>query len=399
MRLNASRIQTSGCTGLSFRCISEHSVRDWSNILRMEDGSLGPQPVRWLSIAAIWTSVALFSATQNVVVMRGEGMHHAWTRLFVYLAFSWLPSALSTPLVLYLGGRYPPFRMKAFSAWAIHLFASLAICVVWAGWMTVMERLLNPWADPLFPRPFVPVWLDKFYNELLASFLLYVAILAVGQMLESRERLAFQQTETARLNEQLSAARLEALRRQVEPHFLFNTLHGIAALVREERNDEAVSMIAGLSDFLRGVLDDSHRQQAPLRDEMQFLQKYLEIEKMRLGERLRLDIQVPPELFAAHVPSLILQPMVENSIKHGISKRAQGGEIRIAAVRNNGTLTLSVYNDGPALPDGWENSQPGIGISNVRARLQSLYGKDFEFRLQNQPPGGVQVSLSVPFQE
>jgi LytS/YehU family sensor histidine kinase len=289
--------------------------------------------------------------------------------------------------------------MKAFSAWAIHLFASLAICVVWAGWMTVMERLLNPWADPLFPRPFVPVWLDKFYNELLASFLLYVAILAVGQMLESRERLAFQQTETARLNEQLSAARLEALRRQVEPHFLFNTLHGIAALVREERNDEAVSMIAGLSDFLRGVLDDSHRQQAPLRDEMQFLQKYLEIEKMRLGERLRLDIQVPPELFAAHVPSLILQPMVENSIKHGISKRAQGGEIRIAAVRNNGTLTLSVYNDGPALPDGWENSQPGIGISNVRARLQSLYGKDFEFRLQNQPPGGVQVSLSVPFQE
>ena len=99
------------------------------------------------------------------------------------------------------------------------------------------------------------------------------------------------------------------------------------------------------------------------------------------------------------VPSLILQPMVENSIKHGISKRAQGGEIRIAAVRNNGTLTLSVYNDGPPLPNGWENSQPGIGISNVRARLQSLYGKDFEFRLQNQPPNGVQVSLSVPFQE
>src|SRR5579871_1243994 len=159
----------------------------------MEDGSLRPQPARWLWIAAIWTTVALFSATQNVVVMRAEGMHHAWTELFLYLAFSWLPSALSTPVVLYLGRRYPPFRIKAFSAWAIHLIASLAICVVWAGWMTVMERLMNPWADPSFPRPFVPVWLDKFYNELLASFLLYVAILAVGQMLESRERLALQQ--------------------------------------------------------------------------------------------------------------------------------------------------------------------------------------------------------------
>jgi LytS/YehU family sensor histidine kinase len=158
-------------------------------------------------------------------------------------------------------------------------------------------------------------------------------------------------------------------------------------------------MIAGLSDFLRGVLDDAHRQQASLGDEMQFLQKYLDIEKMRLGDRLRLIIDVPQELRVAHVPSLILQPMVENSIKHGISKRAQGGEIRITAARNNGMLTLSVYNDGPTLPIGWESSQPGIGISNVRARLQSLYGRDFEFRLENQPPRGVEVSLSVPYQE
>jgi two-component system, LytTR family, sensor kinase len=365
----------------------------------MHDSTLRPQPVRWLWIAAIWTAVALFSATQNVVVMRAEGMHHAWTKLFIYQAFSWLPFALSTPIVLHLGHRYSPFRIKAFSAWAIHLIACLTICVAWAGWMTVLERLLNPWADASAPSPFVHVWLDKFYNELLASFLLYVAILAVGQMLESRERLAFQQTETARLNEQLSSARLEALRRQVEPHFLFNTLHGIAALVREERNDEAVSMIAGLSDFLRGVLEDSPRQQAPLGDEMQFLQKYLEIEKMRLGDRLRLNIHVPRELLVARVPSLILQPVVENSIKHGISKRAEGGEIRVTAHRNNGMLMLSIYNDGPALPNGWENSPPGIGISNVRARLHSLYGKDFEFRMQNQPPSGVQVSFSVPFQD
>ena len=328
--------------------------------------------------------------------MRAEGMHHAGQALLC-LAFSWLPSALSTPVVLYLGRRYPPFRIKAFSAWAIHLIASLAICVVWAGWMTVMERLSQSWADPSFPMPFVPGWLDKFYNELLASFLLYVAILAVGHLLESRERLARQQTETARLNEQLSSRRLEALRRQIEPHFLFNTLNAIAGLVREERNDAAVSMIAGLSDFMRGVLDDSHRQQAPFGDELEFLQKYLDIQKMRLGDRLRLDVQVPAELLAAHVPSLILQPMVENAIKHGISKRAQGGEIRIAAVRDNGMLTLSVYNDGPSLPRMGEQPAWNRHLQHPHPPPKPLRKR---FRVQPaESASGVQVSVSVPFKE
>jgi LytS/YehU family sensor histidine kinase len=158
-------------------------------------------------------------------------------------------------------------------------------------------------------------------------------------------------------------------------------------------------MIAGLSDFLRRVLEDSNRQQVPLSEEMEFLQKYLDIQKVRFAERLQLSVDVPRELLPAQVPSLILQPMVENAVKHGIAKRTQGGSIRIAAFRSNGMLTLSVYNDGPKLPADWQNSPSGIGISNVRTRLQSLYGDRFELSMQNHDPGGVEATVSVPYKE
>src|SRR6202042_3263101 len=140
--------------------------------------------------------------------------------------------------------------------------------------------------------PFVHQWLDHFYNGVFSGLILYSAILAVSYVLDSRSRLAYQQTETARLNEQLSKAQLDALRRQIEPHFLFNTLNAVAGLVREQRNDAAVSMIAGLSDFLRRVLEDSTLQQVPLEEEMEFAHKYLEIQKVRFAERLQLRVDV-----------------------------------------------------------------------------------------------------------
>jgi two-component system LytT family sensor kinase len=192
-------------------------------------------------------------------------------------------------------------------------------------------------------------------------------------------------------------AQLHALRQQIEPHFLFNTLNSVAGLVREGRNDSAVIMIAELSDLLRRMLDDSTRQQVPLREEMEFAQKYLDIQKSRFADRLQINIDVPGELHLAQVPSLILQPMVENSIKHGIAKLAQGGMIRIAASRSNGMLTLSVFNDGPSLPVDWETMRPGIGISNVRTRLQTLYGDACGICMRNQSSGGVEVSVSLPF--
>src|SRR6266576_6191071 len=302
------------------------------------------QPTPWLWVALIWGSVGLFDATQTVFVMRAEGMHHAWVALWVTLLLCYLPWALATPVILWVGRRYPPVRLKPLSAWITHLAACGAINFVVSGWNAWLEAMLNPWAKSV-PDSFRLLWFYKFYNGLLSSLFLYAGIMAVSYVLDSRERLARQQTETARLNEQLSKAQLDALRRQIEPHFLFNTLNAIAGLVREKRNEAAVSMIAGLSDFLRRVLDDSNRQEVPLGEEMEFLKKYLDIQKLRFAERLDLKMDVPEELLDAQVPSLILQPMVENAVKHGIAKRVQGGAIRISAFRSNGRITLSVYND------------------------------------------------------
>jgi LytS/YehU family sensor histidine kinase len=158
-------------------------------------------------------------------------------------------------------------------------------------------------------------------------------------------------------------------------------------------------MIAGLSDLLRRTLEQSDAQHVPLGEEMQFLEKYLEIQKTRFAERLQVSIEVPKELAWARVPSLLLQPIVENAVKHGINKRAQGGAIRISAERENGALRLSVYNDGPALPADWEHTGAGIGLVNMRMRLEMLYGTGFELKVRNQEPYGVEVSVSLPFRE
>jgi two-component sensor histidine kinase len=352
----------------------------------------------WLWIALIWSGLGLFDATQTVLVMRSEGMHHAWLLLFVTLFVSWLPWAAATPLVMRLLVRFPLARWRRPSTWLVHAAACAGIGLASSAWMGWMDKTCDPWLRTPSAGPFLPLWFNKFYNGLLAYLLLYAGILAVSYVIESRQRLAQQETETARLNEQLSKAQLNALRRQIEPHFLFNTLNAIAGLVRENRNDDAVSMIAGLSDFLRRVVQDSNRQEVSLGDEMEFVQKYLDIQKVRFAERLQLSVNVPDELSSAQVPSLILQPMVENAVKHGIAKRAQGGAIRISAFRSNGTLTMRVYNDGPKLAENFE-AETGTGIANARTRLQSLYGNAFDLSMKNQEPGGVEVSVSVPFRE
>ena len=352
----------------------------------------------WFWIVSIWGGVALFDATQTVVVMRAEGMHHNWNELFITVLLSWLPWALATPFILRIAQKAPLSDTRV-SHWMVHLATCAGIGLASSAWLAWLENLLNPWAKVPPPTAFLHLWLFKFYNGLLLFFMLYGFVLIVSYVLRSRERLAQQQTETARLNEQLSKSQLDALRRQIEPHFLFNTLNAIAGLVREKRNDAAVSMIAGLSDFLRRTLEEAGRQQVPLGEEMVFLQKYLEIQKLRFGARLQLKIEIPRELLCAQVPSLILQLIVENAIKHGIAKLAQGGAIRIAAYRLNGSLQLIVYNDGPSLPSNWEQTNSGIGMANMRTRLRSLYGDAFELSMQNQSPSGVAVTVSVPWME
>ena len=363
----------------------------------MDMSQFPSQPHRWMWIASIWSGFGLIAAMQTVFVMREEGMHHPWARLFVVSALSFLPYALATEIIMRLGRRFPLAQWKSVPIWLVHLTACATLALLYSAWATWLDTMLNPYARTSPAPPFARQWLNLFYNGILSGLILYSVILAISYVLDSRDRLARQQTETAKLNEQLSKAQLDALRRQIEPHFLFNTLNAIAGLVREKRNDAAVSMIAGLSDFLRRLLEDSTSQQASLGEEVEFAQKYLDIQKVRFVERLQISVNVPGELLLAKVPTLILQLMVENAIKHGIAKRAQGGAIRIAAFRSQDRLTLSVYNDGPSVR--WEKIDTGIGLSNMRTRLQTLYGNGFELSMHNQAPSGVEVSVSVPFKE
>lgn len=350
----------------------------------------------WLWIALIWLVIGLFNATQTVFPMRAQGMHHNWPQLFATQVLALLPWAIATPFIQLLGRRFPPIQWRPVSTWGVHVAACIGISLVSAAWLAGLEELMNPWAVSPDPGPFVPLFLTKLYGDGLSDLVLYAAILAISFVLYSRERLAHQQTETARLSEALSKAQLYALRRQLEPHFLFNALNSVSGLVREKKNDAAVSMIAGLSEFLRKCLEESDRQEVALGEEMDFVQKYLDIQKVRFADRLKLDLQVPDDLLSAQLPTLILQPLAENAVKHGIAKRAQGGTIRISACRSGGMLNLTVYNDGPKHRPG---PTSGIGISNVRNRLQRLYGDKFELHMRDQDSGAFEVSVSVPFRD
>lgn len=350
----------------------------------------------WRWIAAIWSGIGLIDATETVFPMRAQGMHHAWVALFTTLMLGWLPWALATPLVVQLGRRFPLTGTRWVTAWPLHIATATAICLVSAGWSATLEELLDPWAYSQGPGPFTALWLQKFAYGVLTSIVLYAFILTIDFALQSRERLARQQIEAARLSEHLSKAQLEALRRQIEPHFLFNSLNAIAGLVRDQRNEAAAETIVALSEFLRSAAQDSNSQQVPLSREVEHLRQYLEIQKARFAERLQVTLEIPSELLAAPVPSLILQPLVENAIKHGISKRAQGGSIRVNAASAHGMLNLNVDNDGPGLPADFEATRNGIGIANLRTRLQILYGSQGSLSLRNQDGGGVRVSISVP---
>jgi LytS/YehU family sensor histidine kinase len=185
---------------------------------------------------------------------------------------------------------------------------------------------------------------------------------------------------------------------QLHPHFLFNTLNGIAGLVRDSRNKAAVDMLAGLSDLLRYTLENAGKQEVPLREELEFLELYLDIQQMRFSDRLKVEMHVQPEVLDALVPNLILQPLVENSIRHGISRRASSGVVGISAQRENGSLRINVYDDGPGLKrDDGAKMEEGVGLSNTRARLRQLYGERQQFSLGERADAGVEAVLIIPF--
>jgi two-component system, LytTR family, sensor kinase len=359
--------------------------------------SFKPPKLSGIWIALIWLCLGLVSGTQIVVGMRAVGMRHNWTALFLVSVLSWFVWACATPVVLSLGRRLSFTRAHDWRFWPVHLGACLVIAMADACWNGGLNHLLNPLA---LTGP-IPSWrylaLSTFYQRFDVGLIAYGAILAAGHMMAFLKRLAMREAEAARLTAELSRAQLDALRRQMEPHFLFNTLHGIAGLVREHKNGAAVDMIAGLSDLLRRVLEGADRQLVPLAEELSFLERYVELQQMRFGDRLHVIVDVPLELYGALVPGLVLQPLVENAIQHGVGQRVEGGTVRISAAQRGSVLILSIHNDGPALPPGGIESSSGVGISNTRGRLTSLYGAACALEIRNDVASGVETIVQVPY--
>jgi two-component system LytT family sensor kinase len=384
--------------GQAIRCTNEPAVGSWRTVPAMTETDTGERSSRWLWLAVLWSAGALFDASQTVLIMHAEGRHHPWFPLFGTELVSWLPWALATPLISSLARRYPITRGKLAATAAVHFAAFAVVSVVAEAWSAVLQMLVNPW-QAKHPPTFMDTWSTTLLYQVLTFLIVYALILTVTFVMDARERMARQITETARLSEELSRAQLAALRQQIEPHFMFNTLNSIAGLVRDHRSDAAVSMIVGLSEFLRRATEDSHRSQVTLAEEVEYLQRYLEIQKVRFGDRLQVSVDIPTELLRARVPNLLLQPLVENAIKHGIAKRVAGGTIRVAGASQNGSLYLSIFNDGPALPTDWQATRTGVGIGNLRTRLQILHGKESDLKLKCADAGGVEVVVTLPFTE
>jgi hypothetical protein len=362
-------------------------------------------PSRWFPIAAIWGAIALFDATQVVVSMRAAGMHHAWSALFVFRLALWLPWALATPTIMDFVVRHPLWLRgpAALAGLARHLALWLVIGLAAAVWDAVLESALNPWNPMQAPVPVADLFVAKLHDELLSSLILYTCIAMAGAMLDSRERLARERIESAQLATALAKAQLDALRHQVEPHFLFNALNAVSGLVREGRGDEAVQTLARISDFLRRLLQERGVQEVPLAEELALAGTYLDIQRVRFADRLQVRVEVAPGLGAALVPPLILQPLVENAIKHGIAQRARAGTIAIGAERADERLVLSVYNDGPPLaPPATPRPADGggsIGLANVRERLRGLHGAAASLDICDVEARGVLVSIVIPWRE
>ena len=214
----------------------------------------------------------------------------------------------------------------------------------------------------------------------------------------SREVLKFE-LRASELQSQLMSARLDALKMQLQPHFLFNTLNAITVLVRQQKGKDAEQMLGHLSDLLRGVLEDVDTQEVSLSRELEYLQLYLAIEQVRFPDRLRVEVSADPATQQASVPQLILQPIVENAIRHGIGRSSSAGRILISTSKMNGTVELRVQDDGPGLSPGDSSEDEGIGLANTRARLQQLYGQDARLKIENCDRGGVVVTVNIPFHQ
>jgi two-component system LytT family sensor kinase len=337
------------------------------------------RPVRtWLAVWTGWTALALFFAVSNSLTYRASGRPGNWALSIKRSVSEWWMWAALTPPIVWLAGRFPLYGDQLARNIVVHVVAGAALAV----FKTTADRLVFALVTGF--------WMYWLVSTLALNFVLYGVIVAAAHGMEYYRR----SREREQLEARLAETRLQLLGMQLQPHFLFNTLNTIAEMVHEDP-DKADTMIAGLSDLLRRSLDLGTVQEIPLAEEIDLVLLYLEIQKARFGDRLRVELSIADDTRQLRVPALLLQPLVENAIRHGLAARVDAGRIHIEARTAGGVLVITVTDDG--VEHGETTTGPErVGLGNTRARLEALYGSAGRLDLTPAGERGTCVTVRIP---
>lgn len=359
-------------------------------------GSIPPAVRRYFreaGIAAVFTTIPALAFVVGIV----KHWQGTFAEAFFHEGLLWYTWALLTPGILWGTRRFPIDRSPRLGSIGSHVALGLA-CGLLQGLLILTARaVLGP---PSYEGPQVFSPERVLFLSIVLGVIFYGVIAAIGFAIDYHAKLRDRERAAARLEALLVESRLGALRMQLQPHFLFNTLNTVAMLVRQGDAQTSVRVLARLAALIRQVLDEHAPQEVPLADELGFVTGYLDIERVRFGERLHVHIDADDEARATPVPHLLLQPLVENAIRHGIARRAGAARIDVSAYREDGVLHIDVRDDGPGISeDGSPDTACGIGLRNTRLRLHYLYGDAARLEVANAPAGGAHVTALVPVRE
>jgi two-component system, LytTR family, sensor kinase len=356
----------------------------------------------WLALLGISTLVGLLEGAQVYAGATAMGRPVPWSRALGSTMPSWYVLLALVPGILWVSRRFPFEKGRALGSGAVHALAAVAFAflhITMASWLSDFVLYTGPEPMWTFGMNLSRLLTIYFVVELFTYFALVGAYHAYeyARRFNERESEAAQLAlKATRLEASLARANLDSLRMQLNPHFLFNTLNAISVLAMKGERQGVVRMLTLLSDLLRVTLEN-RQQVVTLRQELDFLDRYLEIEQIRFRDRLNIERDVDPDTLSAEVPSLVLQPLVENAIGHGVTRRAGPGTIRIeAAIVDHEVLQLRVLDTGPGFGSAPASRRTGVGLANTRARLEQLYGRRQELGLSNRPEGGACVTVTLP---